>query len=64
MHGKGIYRAGEATYDGYFVEDKRHGKGHMTTANGEEYDGDWENGILKHMEIHCFVLFFLYVEDM
>ena len=39
---KQTYRNGY--YEGYFVNDQRHGKGKYTWKNGEMYDGEWKNG--------------------
>jgi hypothetical protein len=35
-------------YEGEYLDDKRHGKGKQTNANGTIYhDGEWENGTPK-----------------
>lgn len=35
--------AKNGTYDGEMLNGKRHGKGRMTYANGDWYDGNWQN---------------------
>jgi hypothetical protein len=36
-------------YEGWFRDDKRHGKGTMTYANNNVYEGHWENDVRSGM---------------
>ncbi|MEL0031055.1 MAG: hypothetical protein VW778_09420, partial [Betaproteobacteria bacterium] len=48
--GKGTYRFGKkskwagATYEGDWLNGRRHGLGKYTSGSGEVYDGEWEDG--------------------
>lgn len=41
--GKGVYTSAKdgSVYDGFWLQDKKHGKGKHTLKNGEYYDGEW-----------------------
>jgi len=40
--GYGIVINSDGCYDGYWIEDKAHGKGIFNYYNGDSYQGDWE----------------------
>ena len=40
----------EFTFEGFFVEGFPHGYGVITFVNGDSYEGDWENGVLRYTE--------------
>jgi len=45
--GKGAQIYGDSVYEGYWLADKKHGKGRVISDSGFVYVGDWRDG-LKH----------------
>lgn len=46
LHGYAIYKDNNGeSYDGYWIENKKEGKGTFTYANGEKYVGEWKKDL-------------------
>lgn len=43
-HGVGVYTSKSKTYDGEWVDDKRHGRGKQVWSDGRCYEGDFDKG--------------------
>lgn len=45
MNGKGVYKWEDGrTYEGEYLNDKKHGYGEYTWADGRKYIGQWAEG--------------------